>query len=58
MHPIPLAVGFLERATELRAVASEIRDAHNKVLLIGAAEQYEQVADRLLSWTESVNPTK
>lgn len=52
------AAGFLERATELRAVASQIKDSHNRNLLAGAAEEYERMADKLMSRGESTGAQK
>jgi predicted RNase H-like nuclease (RuvC/YqgF family) len=50
--------GYLERATELRAVASQIKDPHNRDLLVGAAEEYERIADKLMSEVKSTDAPK
>lgn len=52
------AAGFLERATELRAIASQIKDSHNRDLLVGAAEQYERMADKLMAKIEPADASK
>ena len=44
---------YLERAAELRAVAGQIADAHNRRMLIDAAESYEQMAGRLAGAVEA-----
>lgn len=52
------AAGYLERATELRAVASQIKDSRNRALLVGAAEEYERIADKLMSEVKSTDAPK
>ncbi len=47
------AAGYLERATELRAVASQMKDLHNRDLMVGAAEEYERMADQLMLQVQS-----
>ena len=38
---------YLERATELRATAGQLRDRHAREALIQAAETYERMANEL-----------
>lgn len=52
------ATGFLERATELRAIASQVKDSHDKNLLAGAGEEYERMAHKLMSQLESADAPK
>ena len=57
-HEPTTAAGLLERATELRAVASQIRDSYNRNVLVSAAEEYERMADKLMSQMESTDAPK